>query len=42
MLLGIAVVLGSLVAGVIALAKGFFAFNNMMEGDVDNGETKSD
>ena len=29
MLLGIAVVLGSLVAGVIALAKGFYAFNDM-------------
>ena len=27
------IILGSLVAGVIALAKGFFDFNNMMEGD---------
>ena len=33
MLLGIVVVLGSLVAGVNALAKGFFAFNDMIEGD---------
>lgn len=27
------VILCGLVAGVIALAKGFYAFNNMMEGD---------
>ena len=28
----ITIILGILVAGVIALAKGFFDFNNMMEG----------
>lgn len=30
------IILGILVAGVTALAKGFFDFNNMMEGD-ENG-----